>query len=399
MTHRFALTGGRLLASELRDPAVLIREGVIEAVLPRSVLPQAVQRVHIGGRTLVPGLIDLHAHGAAGHSFDDPDPDAHREILRFHARHGVTAMQASLVTASRDHLEQRLTALAKTKATAPAGEGATLLGVHLEGPFLAGTQCGAHDPAVLRHPEPDDADRLLRHRDVVSMITLAPELPGALALTRRLAGAGIVVAAGHSEARGQDLGRAVEAGLRHLTHLWSGQSVMVRRGPWRVPGLVEESLASTGLTAEVIADGRHLPPPLLEIARRCLPGRITVVSDATAGTGKADGYRYQLGTVACEVADGVGLVVGAQAFGGSVTPLGRMLVHLHRDLGWPLEEVVTAMSHTPARVLGIDGHKGRIAPGYDADIAILGDDLTVWATLVGGVWAYSASPAEASLPR
>jgi N-acetylglucosamine-6-phosphate deacetylase len=351
-------------------------------------LPPSMPVVDVGERMVVPGLIDLHVHGAAGHSFDEPDTGAHRRILRFHARHGVTAMHASLVSAERADLDRRLAALAVTRAAGRGGDGAALLGVHLEGPFLALAQCGAHDPAVLRSPGRDDIDWLLRQVGIVSMVTLAPELPGAVEMVRRLAGAGIVVAAGHSEARGTAFRSAVDAGLLHLTHLWSGQSGLVRQGPWRVPGLLEESLASTGLTAEVIADGRHLPPVLLEIARRCLPDRVAVVSDATAGTGMPSGHRYGLGAVTCEVRDGVGMVVGADAFGGSVTPMDAMLAYLHRDLGWSLDEVIGMTSRVPARVVGLSARKGDLAPGYDADVTVLNHDFSTWGTLVGGVWAY-----------
>ncbi len=384
------LAGARVLLPDgpADGLAVVVEDGTVAAVVPMDTIPPAGSVVRLDGLTVVPGLVDLHAHGAAGRSFDEPDPQAHREILRFHARHGVTAMQASLVSAAPDDLERRLDALAVT-ATEP-GDGARLLGAHLEGPFLAAAQCGAHDPAVLRAPSPDDAGLLLRRPGQVTMVTVAPELPGVAELVQQLAGAGVVVAAGHSAASGAELARAVAAGLRHLTHLWSGQSGLTRRGPWRMPGLLEESLASDGLTAELIADGRHLPPSLLEIARRCLPGRIVLVSDATAGTGMPSGYRYRLGTVECEVADGVGTVVDGDAFGGSVTPLSGMVAHLHRDLGWSLAEVVAAASTVPAQVLGLDEHKGRIAPGYDADLAVLDGDLGVAATLVGGRWAYRA---------
>jgi N-acetylglucosamine-6-phosphate deacetylase len=388
--RRLVLTDARVLLPDgVADGlAIVVDDGLIVALEPAAAVPPGGRTVRLGGATVVPGLIDLHAHGAAGRSFDEPDPAAHRQILRFHARHGVTAMQASLVSATVADLERRLDALAITAAQ--GDDGAALLGVHLEGPFLSAAQCGAHDPAVLRAPEPADADLLLRHRDLVTMVTVAPELPGVCDLVRRLSGAGIVVAAGHSEASGAELARAVDAGLRHLTHLWSGQSGLTRRGPWRVPGLLEESLASDGLSAELIADGRHLPAPLLEIARRCLPDRIVLVSDATAGTGMPAGFRYTLGTVSCEVADGVGRVVGADAFGGSVTPLSGMVAHLHRELGWPLPEVIAAASTRPAQVLGLGDRKGRIAVGYDADLAVLDDDLRVRGTLVGGVWAHQA---------
>src|SRR5699024_12187961 len=196
--------------------------------------------------------------------------------------------------------------------------------------------------------------------------------------------AGTVVAAGHSEARVPDLQAAQAAGLSHLTHLWSGQSALVREGPWRVPGLLEASLASTGLTAEVIADGKHLPPALLEIARRCLGEDLIVVSDATSGAGLPEGSRYALAEVVCEVRDGVGVVVGADAFGGSTTTLDAMLAYLHRELGWPLAEVLPMVTSRPAHVLGRAAAKGTLRVGADADILVTDQDLNPWSTIVRG---------------
>ncbi|MEV0309975.1 N-acetylglucosamine-6-phosphate deacetylase [Nonomuraea fuscirosea] len=339
--------------------------------------------VDVGGRLVTAGLVDLHVHGFAGACFD-AGPGQAAEVLRILARQGVTSVQASLVSASVERLTELLAAFAAVDRT--ADDCAELLGLHLEGPFLAPAQCGAHDPAVLRPPTSADVGLLLRHRDVLSMITLAPELPGAVEATGLLAGAGVVVAAGHSDARGDDLRAAVDAGLTHITHLWSGQSGTVRQGPWRVPGLLEESLAADHLTAEVIADGRHLPPALLEIARRCVGERLCVVSDGTPGTGLPRGSRYRLGTVTCEVGDGVGLVVGADAFGGSTSALPDMLRHLTGDLGWPVPEAVAAATSTPARVLGLTGRKGTIAAGADADLAVFDEGFHPWATVLRGRW-------------
>ncbi|WP_181448647.1 N-acetylglucosamine-6-phosphate deacetylase [Nonomuraea aridisoli] len=382
------ISGGRVLLPEgIRDDLdVLIDHGRIEALIPAEERGHRARdgggRVDVGGRLVTPGLIDLHVHGFAGGCFDDgPGPAA--GVLRGLAAQGVTAVQASLVSAPVGVLAERLAAFAAMERPA---DGARLLGVHLEGPFLAAAQCGAHDPAVLGPPSADDVRRLLDFRDVLGMVTLAPELPGAAEATGLLAGAGVIVAAGHSEARGDALRAAVDAGLTHITHLWSGQSSTVREGPWRVPGLLEESLAADHLTAEVIADGRHLPPALLEIARRCVGERLCVVSDGTPGTGLPRGSRYRLGTVTCEVGDGVGVVVGADAFGGSTSTLPDMLRHLTGDLGWPVAEAVAAATAVPARVLGLAHRKGAIAPGLDADLAVFDEGFHPWATVLRGAW-------------
>ncbi len=382
------LGGATLVGPErmVDGAALVLRHGLIEAIVPAGEVPSSAQLVDLDGKLVIPGLIDIHAHGGGGCSFDDPDPQAHQEVLRFHARHGVTTMQASLVSAFPDDLERRLDALAITFETPSTG--AHLFGVHLEGPHLAVQQCGAHDPAALRPPAPGEAERLLARPGLIRMVTVAPELDGVPEFVRRLADAGVVVAAGHSEARAPELAVAVGNGLSHLTQLWSCQSALVRRGPWRVPGLIEESLASDHLTAEIIADGHHLPATLIEIARRCLSDRLVAISDATEGAGMPDGYRYRLGAVECEVADGVGKLVGVDAFGGSVTPLDGMLAHLHHTLGWPLPEAVAATSTRPARILDLADRKGRLAPGYDADLAILDADLKVQATLRAGAWIH-----------
>lgn len=372
--------------------SVVLEGGTIAEVTTRPVRRGSIRAIDAEGRLVVPGLVDLHLHGAGGASVEavvHPDEDPERTsavptVLRHLARAGVTATFASLASDAVRTMAARTRALSSWRER-PLPDGAELLGAHLEGPFLAHAQCGAHDPALLRAPTAQDVAVLAEQRP--AMITLAPELPGALAAVRELAAAGAIVAIGHSEAGPAEVTAAVEAGARHLTHLWSGQSTTTRSGPWRVPGLLEASLASTGLTAEVIADGKHLPPELLEIARRCLGDGLIAVSDATEGAGMPEGYAYDLSTVRCEVREGVGMVVGQPAFGGSTTTLDGMLVHLCLDLGWPVPEVIEMLSARPAAIAGVGDRKGRLAAGYDADVLVLDEHLRPWRTWVRGTAA------------
>lgn len=386
MTSRTILTSDRvLIGGELREASVLIEGGGITAVRPGrsgSVHEQPcgheARHLDVGRDIIAPGLIDLHVHGSAGYSFDEVtgttmghvDPAA--RILRHLASVGVTAIQASLASDDVPAMAARTRALHAHRRHHYPDE-AELLGVHLEGPFLAATQCGAHEPDVLRAPSASEVAELAS--TAPAMITLAPELPGAREAIRTFVAAGTTVAAGHSEATGDQLATATADGLTHVTHLWSGQSSTTRSGPWRIPGLLEGSLASSGLTAEVIADGKHLPPALLEIARRCLGERLIVVSDATAGTGMPQGFRYALSSVDCEVRDGVGMVRGSDSFGGSTTTLPAMLAHLHLELGWPVAEVLAMGTSRPARIAGVAHRKGALAPGFDADVIVLSEDL------------------------
>lgn len=395
--HTLTLVGGQVALPEgVRDDVtVVVSDGRIVAVQDRTAdqSDDDGQVIDVAGRLVTPGLIDLHIHGGYGWSFESPDDAG--TILAGLAAAGVTSAQASLASDRVPALIDRVRMLDRHRLE-PEEQAATLLGVHLEGPFLAEAQSGAHDPALLRAPSTEDIDAVLQVADAVSMITVAPELPGAVAAVRRMAAAGIVVAAGHSEAEGADLAQAVDAGLSHITHLWSGQSSTVRRGPWRIPGLLEESLASTGLTAEIIADGAHLPPPLLEIARRCLGDRLIVVSDGTAGVGMPTGFRYDLATVQCEVRDGVGMVLGADAFGGSTTALPQMLDHLHGQLGWPLHEAIALATCRPAGIAGIADHKGSIRVGQDADLAIFDPGFRPWGTVLRGRWVPSIETSAAT---
>lgn len=364
--------------------AVVVADGVIQEILPDHAATELAARtdvevVDLAGHLLTPGLVDIHIHGAAGASFESADDTA--TALRHLAQRGVTSIMTSLASGPVDQM------LATTRALAelPTGHGQSrILGVHLEGPFIAVDQCGAHDPAYLRSPDPEVIAQITELADAVSMVTLAPELDHALSATKAWADAGIVVAAGHSSCHADTLQPCVDAGLSHATHLWSGMGTTIRRGPYRVPGLLEESLASD-LTCEVIADGRHLPDTLLNLARRSVGDKLIAVSDGTIGIGLPEGTRYQLSTVECIVDDGVGKVIGQDAFAGSTTDLSSMVAHLHHNLGWPLAEVLAMVTSRPAAIAGHDD-LGSIAVGQIADLVVWDDQLTLTRTMQAGTW-------------
>lgn len=273
---------------------VRIEGGKIVAVSQGAPAHGSGQAIDAQGMILAPGFIDLHVHGGNGGDFMDATPAAFQAIGEFYARHGVTALQATTTAAPLAELVPVLeTARAWKRAAHP--NCAQLLGVHLEGPFLSVEQRGAHLAQNLQMPSEAATAALLAYADVIGEMTLAPELPGARPLIRALAGRGILVAAGHSQARESDVLAAIAVGLRHSTHIYSAMSAMVRQGPWRVPGLLETALVYDGLTTEMIADGKHLPATLMRLVYKCKgPDRLCLVSDAMRAAGAAEGERYQV---------------------------------------------------------------------------------------------------------
>lgn len=388
-TKPLALVNGRIVTSTavVRNQALLVEQGQIVGLVAQP--GEGVDQVDVGGRLITPGLIDLHTHGAAGHTFNEPTPAAFATITRQNAQRGVTSLLATTLTAAIDDLVAVLQFTREWLQPAnPLAKGrAQIIGVHVEGPYFAMSQRGAQDPLHIRNPDDGTAAALLAYHDIIRIFTYAPELPGALDLTRQLAALGIVPGAGHSAAREEDVRPALDAGLRHMIHLWSAQSTTIREGPWRKPGLLEVSLTDERLTGEIIADGKHLPPTLMKLAYRCLGAdRLCAVSDATSGAGLPAGARFRIGSVECDVCDGVGMLLDRTAFAGSTTLLNQMLPVLTQQVGIPLVEAVRMVTLTPAGVIGVADHKGSLAAGKVADIAIFNDDFTAWGVLIGGRW-------------
>lgn len=388
---RIALVNGRvILPNEIVQNQAVIVEGTrILEISATNAQGDSVEKIDVGGRYIAPGLIDIHTHGARGHSFNEGTPEAFTVITKENARRGITSLLPTAATAPIPQLVQFLGTI-REWMRAPQ-DGAQVLGAHLEGPYFSYEQRGAQDPQHLRTPDDGSLDTLLDYHDVIKIMSFAPELPGALDLTSRLVALGIVPAAGHSAARDEHILAAMQRGLRHTIHIWSGQSSTVRVGPWRKPGLLEATLTFDELTGEMIADNRHLPPTLIKLAYKCLgPDRLCIISDATNGAGLPEGTRFQMGDMEYDVHDGVAMLLDRTSFAGSTTLVSQMIPILATIVGIPLAEAVRMASLTPARLIGVDDRKGTITAGKDADIAIFEDDFTTWRTMVAGRWMYAS---------
>lgn len=388
---RIVLINGRIVLPQaiVTGEALLVDGCKIVAITGMDALSDDVTTVDVGGRYVAPGLIDIHTHGAVHHSFNEPTAEAWDAITGENVRRGVTSLLATISTAPLDNL---LACLGFSRGWMFAERSGTqVLGVHLEGPYFSYDQRGAQDPGSLRTPDDGTMETLLEHHDVMRVMSFAPELPGALELTRRLVDYGVVPAAGHSSALDEDVRAAMDVGLRHTIHIWSGQSTTIRQGPWRKPGLLEATLAFDGLTAEMISDNRHLPPTLMKLAYKCLgPDRLCAISDATNGAGLPDGTVFQMGEMTYDVQDGVAMLLDRTSFAGSSTLLNQMIRVLTDAVGIPLVEAVRMASLTPARVIGVAERKGSLEAGKDADIAVFNDDFSAWRTMIGGRWVYAA---------
>jgi len=335
--------------------------------------------------TLVPGLVDLQVNGGAGAAYDDTDAAARRRATDFHLRAGTTSLLATLVSAPLDHLEAALARL--LAEVTPSGP---LLGVHLEGPFLVEAKRGAHASEPLCDPTRERVGRLLDVAEgALRMVTLAPERAGALDAVARFAGAGAVVAAGHSRATLAQVRAAIERGLSFVTHIgnasdWPARVLDPALGR-RVsePNLVGAFLVDRRLRGSLILDGHHLHP---ELARALVELRgadsIALVSDATPAAGLPPG-RYRMGGLDAEIHAG-GLATTGESLAGSAIPLLDAVRAGVRLAGLPLATAVRMASAVPAALLGLEGKKGCLAAGADADLLALGPDLSLRAVYRAG---------------
>ncbi len=344
------------------------------------------RRVDLGGRTLAPGFIETHSHGAGGHDFMDATAESVLEACRMHLRHGVTSIYPTTLTSS---MAQLTGALELILQAGEAREGMpSILGAHLEGPYLSPEQSGAQDPRYLRLPDRREYLDLLERFDFIRRWTVAPELPGGLAMGRDLAERGIVASIGHSNAVYEEVLAAFQSGYSLVTHLFNGMSRLVRRDAWMHLGVAESALAIDGLAVEIIADGKHLPAPLLKLIYKIKgPEGICLTTDSMRAAGQ-EVKESTLGSLnggqRVLIEDGVAFLPDRASFGGSIATADRLVRTMVRQAEVPLAEAVRMLSHTPARVMGIDGRKGSLEPGKDADLVAFDADIRIGLVMVEG---------------
>ena len=339
--------------------------------------PVQASTLDLPGHWILPGFVDIHVHGGGGASFSSVRTQDILTVIDTHRRHGTTTMLASTVTGDLDDLARQAAFLSEL------AEQGDLAGVHFEGPFISPHRCGAHKPSLLRDPDPADVRKLLdASRGAARMVTLAPELPGGLDSVRLLAEQGVIAAVGHTDAAYEATLRAIDAGATVATHLFNAMPPLHHRDPGPIAALLEDER----VTVELVNDGVHLHPSILELAfHRAGADRVAFITDAMDAAGFGDG-NYLLGPMAVEVTDGVARLVDGGSIAGSTLTLDTAFKRAVTIDHLPVPDAVLALSANPARLLGAYDRIGSLEPGKDADLVVLDAEFDLVGVMRKGRW-------------
>ncbi|MFD7239271.1 N-acetylglucosamine-6-phosphate deacetylase [Streptomyces syringium] len=377
MVERTVLTGARVVL-----PTGVVDNGRVTVEGRRIVDDTAREEpsVDLTGHWIVPGFVDVHVHGGGGASFSAGSAEEALTAIATHRAHGTTTMLASTVTGDLDDLARQAAVLAELT------QQGDLAGIHFEGPFISPHRCGAHQPGLLRDPDPADVRKLVdAAHGAARMMTLAPELPGGLDSVRMLADSGVIAAVGHTDSTYGATLEAIDAGATVATHLFNAMPGLLHREPGPIAALLEDER----VTVELINDGTHLHPAVLELAfARAGADRVAFITDAMGAAGMTDGM-FPLGPMRVEVKDGVARIADGPTAGsiaGSTLTLDTAFKRAVTVDGLPVEDVVRALSVNPARLLGLADRVGSLEPGKDADLVVLNASYDLVGVMRKGEW-------------
>ena len=362
-------------------PIVVVEDGHLTTVGSRESVevPHGVRRLDFPGLILAPGFIDIHIHGGSGHDVMETQASALCAIESHMAKHGVTSYLPTTVTAPEDRILKALGFLGRAATLGRELLGAVPLGVHLEGPFISHAKRGVHPPEYLLPPSPHKIDLFWQASEgAVRMMTVAPEIPGAIETISHARRLGIHCSLGHSNADYAQATRAIAAGAVHATHTFNAMRSLDHRDP----GILGAVLTSDEVSADIIADGVHVDPSVIQLFLRAKgQERAVLITDAISASGMPEG-RYQLGPLEVEVRDGRCEYQGKLA--GSVLTLDRAVRNVMAFAGWTLQQAIRLATFNPAQVLGLTGDRGYLAPGRVADMVALTPEAEVAHTIIAG---------------
>ena len=387
-TGNFKIFNGNIITPDkiIAGGSILISDGIITAISEKNIDGKGVVEIDAGGNYISPGFIDIHVHGGGGYDFMDGHEKAFLEIAATHARYGTTSMLPTTLTSSKEELFHTLDVY-KT-ASKNNINGASFLGLHLEGPYLSIKQCGAQDPKYIRNPDPAEYKEVLASTNFIKRWSAAPELEGAIEFGRYLTEKGILVAMAHTDAIYEEVLKGFENGYTLATHFYSAMSSVTRRNAYRYAGAVEAGYLIDEMDVEIIADGIHLPAPLLKLVYKIKgANRTALITDAMRGAGMPEGESV-LGNIDTGlkviVEDGVAKLPDRSSFAGSVATTDRLVRNMVNMAEVSLVDAVKMMTLTPARIMKVDHLTGSLKTGKAADIVFFDSNINVQMTMVKG---------------
>lgn len=388
MEKRIKIYNGQVITNNkvMRNGTVIIRGNKIEGIEDGNVMVEGAEEIDAHGAFVSPGFIDIHVHGAGGHDFMDGTEEAFLAIAETHARYGTTSMAPTTLTSEKEDLLKTLDIY--QSAMEKNVRGAQFIGMHIEGPYFAMTQRGAQDPRYIRNPDPEEYKEILSYSSHIKRWSAAPELEGALEFARYLTSKGVLVSMAHTDAIYEDAVKGFESGYTLATHFYSCMSGVTRKNAMRYAGVIEAGYLIDEMDLEIIADGIHLPSPLLKMIVKFKDiDKIALITDSMRGAGMPPGESI-LGSIhnglKVIIEDGVAKLPDRSSFAGSIATADRLVRTMINMAGVSLPDAVRMMSSNPARIFGLSDRKGSLNTGMDADIVIFNEDIQVSKTIVQG---------------
>jgi N-acetylglucosamine-6-phosphate deacetylase len=396
--QRLKIFNGKIITPDkiIVGGVILVTGSTITAVSEKNLASEGAIEIDAQEKYISPGFIDIHVHGGGGYDFMDGTETAFLQIAKTHAQYGTTAMLPTTLTSTKEEMLQTLAVY--EDANRNNTNGAQFLGMHLEGPYFAMNQRGAQDPRYIRDPDPEEYKDIISRSSCIKRWSAAPELEGAIEFGKYVTSKGVLPAIAHTDAIYEDVIKAFENGFTLVTHLYSAMSGVTRRNAFRYAGVVESAFIIDDMDVEIIADGVHLPAPLLKLVYKIKGAdRTALITDAmrAAGTSVSESILGNMKNgLKVIVEDGVAKLPDRTSFAGSVATADRLVRTMISMGGVSLIDAVKMITATPARILGVSEKKGELVAGKDADIVIFDDNITVSITMIKGRIVYDGGPTK-----
>jgi len=375
---------------EIEDGIIIVENGKILEVGKRGTIQEPKQATVIDAESgyIAPGLIDIHVNGAMGADVTKVTDNTFSVMGNFFVKHGTTSYLGTAITSADDDFIKVLEN-AREIMNGVKSEGAELLGIDMEGPYISPEQSGAHPKSFLKLPTYENYSKFIKYNDVLKKMTLAPELEGATELVKDLTANGIIAAAGHTNGIYREINEPIDAGITHATHFFCNMSNFRRDNLKRVAGVTETLLYDDRVSGELIGDGWHVGPMLMKLLLKVKGiDKVCFVTDAMPAVGLPDGL-HKIGDVESVVENGIARLPDNSAYAGSVTTMDICVKNGIEQMELSLVDSIRMASLTPAKIIGMDNRKGSLENGKDADIVIFDKNINVMKTILNGKMVFN----------